>query len=71
VACLDVAIRVSAARPRVAKAAAEGLRGDFAYLFAFCNVSDVGILITCFDVITSLVSLVYWGFRCEKVTSHG
>jgi hypothetical protein len=24
-----------------------------------------------FDVITSLVSLVYWGFRCEKVTSHG
>jgi hypothetical protein len=24
-----------------------------------------------FDLITSLVSLVYWGFRCEKVTSHG
>jgi hypothetical protein len=24
-----------------------------------------------FDVITSLVSLVYWGFRCEKVTSQG
>jgi hypothetical protein len=23
-----------------------------------------------FDVITSLVSLVYWGFRCEKVTSQ-
>jgi hypothetical protein len=25
---------------------------------------------THFDVITSLVSLVYWGFRCEKVTSQ-
>jgi hypothetical protein len=24
-----------------------------------------------FDVITSLVSLVYWGFRGEKVTSQG
>jgi hypothetical protein len=23
-----------------------------------------------FDVITSLVSLIYWGFRCEKVTSQ-
>jgi hypothetical protein len=23
-----------------------------------------------FDVITSLVSLVYWGFRCENVTSQ-
>jgi hypothetical protein len=27
--------------------------------------------LTDFDVITSLVSLVYWGFRCEKVTSQG
>jgi hypothetical protein len=53
----------------------ENLRTSFVFV-PIVSKQHVGLLKReknpeVFDVITSLVSLVYRGFRCEKVTSHG
>jgi hypothetical protein len=43
----------------------------FSFSFYVCCLGLYALRVLCFDVITSLVSLVYWGFRCEKVKSQG